>query len=162
MKIILIGFMGSGKTTVANILAKKLDLEVIEMDDLIVKRSGKSISQIFNEDGEARLRELEIKVSKSLTNRGGCIISSGGGVVMNKINIDLLKNKGKIIFLKTSFTEIEKRLKNVKDRPLFKNKLSAEKLFIFRQKLYAEYADLIVNTDGKSVERITNEIISQN
>ena len=81
---------------------------------------------------------------------------------MNKINIDFLKNKGKIIFLKTSFTEIEKRLKNVKDRPLFKNKLSAEKLFIFRQKLYAEYADLIVNTDGKSVERITNEIISQN
>ena len=162
MKIILIGFMGSGKTTVANILAKKLDLEVIEMDDLIVKRSGKSISQIFNEDGETRLRELEIKASKSLTNRGGCIISSGGGVVMNKINIDFLKNKGKIIFLKTSFTEIEKRLKNVKDRPLFKNKLSAEKLFIFRQKLYAEYADLIVNTDGKSVERITNEIISQN
>ena len=162
MKIILIGFMGSGKTTVANILAKKLDLEVIEMDDLIVKRSGKSISQIFNENGEARFRELEIKASKSLTNRSRCIISSGGGVVINKINIDFLKNKGKIIFLKTSFTEIEKRLKNVKDRPLFKNKLSAEKLFIFRQKLYAEYADLIVNTDGKSVERITNEIISQN
>ena len=162
MKIILIGFMGSGKTTVANILAKKLNLEIIEMDDLIVEESGKSIKRIFSEDGEARFRELETKTAKSLAEKDKCIVSTGGGVVMNKININYLKENGKIIFLRTSFSEITKRLKNDNDRPLFKDKEIAKKLFIFRQRLYEEYADLIVTTDGKSVEKIVYEIISQN
>jgi len=162
MKIILIGFMGSGKTTVAKKLGEKLDLKVIEMDDLIIKKSGKSIRQIFSENGEAQFRELETKVAKNLEKRDKCIISTGGGVVMSKINIGYLKENGKIIFLKTSFLEITERLKNNNDRPLFKDKKMAKKLFIFRQKLYEEYADLIINTDGKSVEKITYEIISQN
>ncbi len=162
MKLILIGFMGSGKTTVAKNLGEKLNLKVIEMDDLIVKRSGKSISRIFNEDGETRFRELETKVAKSLAKKDKCIISTGGGVVINKININHLKENGKMIFLKTSFLEITKRLKNDNNRPLFKNKKMAKKLFIFRQGLYKKYADLIVSTDGKSVEEITYEIISQN
>jgi len=162
MKIILIGFMGSGKTTVANILAKKLNLEVIEIDQLILKKSGKSINQIFSEDGEMRFRELEIKMAKSLAKKDKCIISTGGGVVINKINIDYLKENGKIIFLKTSLSEVKKRLKNDKVRPLFKNKKFIKKMFDFRQALYEEYADLIISTDGKSVEKITYEIISQN
>ncbi len=162
MKLILIGFMGSGKTTVAKNLGEKLNLKVIEMDDLIVKRSGKSISRIFNEDGETRFRELETKVAKSLAKKDKCIISTGGGVVINKININHLKENGKMIFLKTSFLEIKKRLKNINNRPLFKDKKMAKKLFIFRQGLYKKYADLIVSTDGKSVEEITYEIISQN
>jgi len=154
--------MGSGKTTVAKKLGEKLDLKVIEMDDLIIKKSGKSIRQIFSENGEAQFRELETKVAKNLEKRDKCIISTGGGVVMSKINIGYLKENGKIIFLKTSFLEITERLKNNNDRPLFKDKKMAKKLFIFRQKLYEEYADLIINTDGKSVEKITYEIISQN
>lgn len=162
MKIILIGFMGSGKTTVAKSLGEKLNLKVIEMDGLIIKKTGKSINQIFSEDGEMRFRELEIQMAKSLAEKNKCIISTGGGVVMNKIILDYLKEKGKIIFLKTSFLEIKKRLKNINDRPLFKNNKSAEKLFVFRQKLYEEYADLIISTNGKSVEKITYEIISQN
>lgn len=162
MKFILIGFMGSGKTTVAKSLGVKLNLKVIEMDDLIVKKSGKSINQIFKEDGEVYFRELEIKVAKNLAKKDKYIISTGGGVVMNQINIDNLKKNGKIIFLKTSFLEIKKRLNNIQNRPLFKDKKAAKKLFIFRQKLYEKYADLIVSTDGKSVEKITYEIISQN
>jgi len=154
--------MGSGKTTIAKSLGKKLSLDVIEMDDLIVKRSGKSINQIFKEDGEVHFRELEIKAAKSLAKKDKCIISTGGGVVMNKIIIDYLKINGKIIFLKTSFLEIEKRLKNINDRPLFEDKKTAKKLFVFRQRLYEEYADLIVATDGKSVDKIVYEIISQN
>ena len=91
-----------------------------------------------------------------------CIISSGGGIVMNKINIDFLRKNGKIVFLKTSFSEIEKRLKDINDRPLFRDKKIARKLFTFRKRLYEEYADLIINTDKKSVEKIAYEIISQN
>ncbi|MCR4277198.1 MAG: shikimate kinase [Candidatus Roizmanbacteria bacterium] len=162
MKIILIGFMGSGKTTVAKILAKKLGLEVIEMDDLIINRSGKSIDQIFKDDGENWFRELESQIAIDQRNKENVVISTGGGVVINAENIKNLKINGKIIFLKTSFSEIKKRLKNIDDRPLFKNKRSAEKLFKFRQKLYEKNADLIVNTDGRSVEEVAYEIISQN
>jgi len=161
-KIVLIGFMGSGKTTVAKILAKKLGLEVIEMDDLIIKKAGKSINQIFIKDGEARFRELESQIATDQKNKENIVISTGGGVVINAENIKNLKVNGKIIFLKTSFLEIKKRLINIEDRPLFKNKRSAEKLFKFRQKLYEKNADLIVNTDRRSVEDIAYEIISQN
>ena len=153
--------MGSGKTTVANILAKKLNLEVIEMDDLIVKQAGKSINQIFEDDGEGRFRELELQTSKDLRRKHNVVISTGGGVVMNKINIDYLKENGKIIFLKTSFLEIEKRIKNNNTRPLFRNKKIAKKLFIFRQKLYEEYADLIVDTDFKSIKEVATSLIKK-
>ena len=162
VKLVLIGFMGSGKTTVAKILAKKLNLEVIEMDDLIIKKSGKSIDQIFNDDGETKFRELESQIAIDQRNKENIVISTGGGVVINAENIKNLKVNGKMIFLKTSFLEIKKRLINIEDRPLFKNKRSAEKLFKFRQKLYERNADLIVDTDGRSVKEVAYEIISQN
>jgi 3-phosphoshikimate 1-carboxyvinyltransferase len=161
-KLVLIGFMGSGKTTVAKILAKKLDFEVIEMDALITKQEGKNINQIFSEEGEARFRELETQIARHLREKENIVISTGGGVVINPENIKNLKINGKIIFLKTSFSEIKKRLKNIDDRPLFKNKKSAERLFKFREKLYEKHADLIVLTDGRSVEEVTYEIISKN
>lgn len=160
MKIILIGFMGAGKTTVAQALSKKLKIKLIEMDDLILKKSKrKSINEIFTMDGERRFRELEIETAKKLINKDNVVISTGGGVVINKIILDYLKENGKVIFLKTSFFEILKRLKHASDRPLFKDKKLAKKLFNFRQKLYEEYADLIVKTDKKSVKEVTNEII---
>jgi len=159
-KLVLIGFMGSGKTTVAKILAKKLNLELIEMDDLIIKRSGKSIDQIFKNDGETKFRELESQIAADQRNKENVVISTGGGIITNEDNIINLKKNGKMVFLKTSFSEIKKRLKNIEDRPLFKNKQAAEKLFEFRQKLYEKNADLIINTDGRSVEEVAYEIIS--
>lgn len=163
MKFILIGFMGAGKTSIGKALANKLKLKMIEMDDLILKKSGrKSIEELFSKDGERQFREWEIEVAKDLQDRNNLIISTGGGVVMNRIILDYLRSNGKTIFLKTSFFEIEKRLKNDSSRPLFKDKNKARKLFSFRQSLYKEYADLIVFTDGKSVKKITYEIISKN
>lgn len=161
-KLVLIGFMGSGKTTVTKILAKKLDMKAIEMDDLIVKKSGKNIDQIFKDDGEIRFRELESQIASDQKNKENIVISTGGGVVINPDNIKNLKINGKIIFLKTSFSEIKKRLKNINDRPLFKNKKTAENLFKFREKLYEKHADLIIDTDRKSAEEVTYEIISKN
>lgn len=155
--------MGSGKTSVAKNLGERLNLKVIEMDDLILKKSKRiSITEIFLKDGEEHFRALETKIAGEISRLENVIVSTGGGVVMNKININKLRMNGKIIFLKTSFLEIKKRLKNINNRPLFKNRKKTKNLFVFRQKLYEEFADLIVNTDDKSVEKIAYEIISQN
>jgi len=160
MKISLIGFMGSGKTSVAKILSKKLELKNIEMDDLVLKKSKrKNISEIFAKDGEVRFREIEIEAAKDLRILRNVIVSAGGGVVMNKLNIDYLRENGEIIFLKTSFETIRKRLKNDISRPLFKNIGVAKKLFLFREGLYKEYADLIINTDNLSIEEVANSLI---
>jgi len=163
MKIILIGFMGAGKTSVANVLSKRLALKKIEMDELVIKKSRrKNIMEIFSKEGETRFRELEIEVAKDLKRSQNVVISTGGGIVLNKIIIDFLKEKGgKTIFLKTSFKSILARLKNDIDRPLFKDRQKAKKLFKFRQTLYQEYADLISLTDDQTVIQIVNNLIKQ-
>lgn len=159
-KIILIGFMGSGKTTIAKALCEKLSLSYIETDSLVLKKSQrKSINEIFEKDKEPAFRLLEIETSKNLSSKNNCVISTGGGMIMNKVNIDYLRIGGKVLYLETSFEEIKKRLKSVTDRPLFKNIAKAQKLYNFRTKLYKEYADFVVRTDNKTVDTICNEII---
>lgn len=160
MKIILIGFMVSGKTTIAPIIAKKLSLRVIETDDIIKKLSGKTTGQIFKEDGEVGYRELEIAAAKSIKHIDNVVISTGGGVVMNKIILDYLKENSKIIFLDTSFKTLLRRLDNKIPRPLFKNIEEAEKLYNLRYPLYKTYADIIIKTDNKTYLQTAEEIIS--
>jgi len=158
--IILIGFMGSGKTTIPQILNQKTQFKVIEMDDLILKASKrKNINEIFAKDGELKFRELEIAVAKKLALKEKLIISTGGGVVMNKIILDYLKQKGVVFFLQTNFITIKKRLKNDQVRPLFKNKKMVFALYQFRQPLYQKYADFIINTDNKKPNQIAKEIL---
>jgi len=162
MNIVLIGFMGSGKTTISSQLAKKLQLNYLEMDDLVLKKSKrKDINQIFAIDGELKFRELEITVSKQLIKSKNTVISTGGGVVMNKIIIDYLKKSGLIIFLETSFAEIEKRLNSDRSRPLFKNKNQSKELFKLRQPLYKVYSNLTIKTDGQTVNKIIKNIITE-
>jgi len=160
MKIILIGFMGSGKTTVADILAKKLNLGVIEMDQLILTKSGRNnISEIFSLDGEKHFRNLETIVAKEISKLDNVIVSTGGGIVMKKRNQKHLK-KGVIFFLKTSFSIIDRRLKNDKTRPLFKDKETARKLFDTRQNLYEKFADKTIITDDKTVNEVANCLVN--
>jgi len=98
-------------------------------------------------------------VSKKLSARKNIIISTGGGMVINKICIDYLRKRGVVIYLKASFEEIVKRLKGDKSRPLFHDQLIAKKLFQFRHALYKEYADKEINTDGKSVEEVISSLL---
>lgn len=161
MNIILIGFMGSGKSTVGRLLAQRQSREHIEMDDLILYRSGRSsISEIFAQDGEIRFREFEMEIAKEVSNKKNNIISSGGGVVMNKINIDYLKMSGSVVYLKTSFHELEKRLEGDSSRPLFQNKAKARELYDMRSVLYETYADHVVKTDNKSLAEVVTSVIN--
>ena len=151
--------MGSGKTTVANILAKKLNLEVIEMDQLILTKSGRnSISEIFSLDGERHFRNLETITIKEISELNNAIISTGGGIVMKKRNLEHLKN-GTIFFLKTSFEILEKRLRKDDTRPLFKDKIKAKKLFNLRKNIYEKWADHTILTNKKSIDEVANNLL---
>lgn len=160
MNIVLIGFMGSGKTRLAEILSKKLKMKFEEMNDMVVKKSKrKDINEIFDKDGETHFRELEIEVAKDLRKVENAVIATGGGVVSNKIVIDYLKENGYIVFLRVSFSEARKRLKEFHDRPNFRDPRHALQLYKFRKSLYRAYADDSVRTDNKTLEEIAEEII---
>jgi shikimate kinase len=161
MKIVLIGFMGTGKSSVAKALKKKLRINMVEMDNLIIKKSGrKTVKEIFNKDGEKHFRALEAEICQSLKDQDNLIISTGGGIIGNKTNINNLNNKGQIFYLKTSFSTIEKRLKNDRTRPLFKNKERARKLFNIRQNLYEKFADKTIITDDKTINEVVNYLVN--
>lgn len=159
MKIILIGFMGSGKTSVGKELSKKLRYSCIEMDEFILKASRRNnVNEIFDKDGEIKFRKLEIVTAKKLSDKDNVVVSCGGGIVMNKINIDHLKQNGLVVFLNTSFETIKKRLDHDTTRPLFRDLKKAKKLYDFRQPLYLEYSNIIISTDDKTINKVCEEI----
>lgn len=161
MKVVLIGFMGSGKSSVGKLLAQKTKLKFIETDEIILKETGfDDMAKLFATRGEVGLREAEIQLAKRLFTLNDVVIATGGGMVLNKINLDYLrKNGGLVIFLKTQFSEIVKRLKtDPTPRPLFAKLAAARAIFTFRKALYTQYADLIINTDNKNQLQIVSEI----
>lgn len=164
MKIILIGFMGSGKSEVARQLAQKLGLALIESDGLVLQLSKRSnINEIFNQDGEVHFRELEIAAAKKLRRADNAVIATGGGAVMNQIIFAYLKSKPKaiIIHLAAMFATVRRRLRHDRTRPLFANAQKARKLYKLREPLYRHYADIVVTTDNRTPASIVKEIIGK-
>ena len=163
--VALIGFMGAGKTVVGEALAKKLNKEFVEMDSLIERKAGKSITEIFQQDGEIAFRELEIEVTKEVAKGKNLVIACGGGLVLNKINIDRLRNESIIVYLTASPRIILKRiLNNGEERPLLKtpNKaLEIQELLKFRKPFYERAADIKINTSKLDIDSITEQIISK-
>lgn len=161
-KVALIGFMGSGKSSVAPLLATALGYQLVDVDTEIVARSGlPSIPDIFSAHGEPFFRDLEAAVVESLTNSEHVVISTGGGIVGRPTNISRLrKNGGAIIFLRTRFETVAARISDFASRPLFRDINRARTLYAERQPLYNEHADLVVDTDDKSPERVCAEIVA--
>ncbi len=160
MKIVLIGFMGAGKTTVAKLLAKSFPYEYIDMDQMIVQYSKRtSDREIFDIDGEETFRRLESDVSRELCEKKNVVISTGGGIVMNEENMNYLKEDGTIIFLKNSFDTSKKRVNKKNPPPLFRNQSQARDLYDLRQPLYMKYSDITIETDKKFPKQIVTEII---
>ncbi len=164
--IALIGFMATGKTTIGKALIKHLDKEYkfIEMDQQISQKTGKSIPEIFIEEGEEKFREYEFSVCEKLSKFNKVIISCGGGVVLNTKNIENLKKNCHIVLLNATEDEIYKRsLKNGKQtRPIIDKedlKKEIEKIFSFRKPYYEAAAEIIINTTNETVENIVREII---
>ena len=166
--IALIGFMATGKTSVGNALADQLGTEYkfIETDQIVIEDARKSIPEIFADDGEIKFREYEIAACKKVSTYNNVIISCGGGVVLNKINIDYLKLNCHIVLLNASAEEIYKRaMKDGQDtRPVIDKedpKAEIKRVLDFRKAFYEAAAEIIIETTGKKIEEIVIEIIAK-
>ncbi len=161
--IALIGFMGTGKTAVGQILANKLKLKFVETDTLIQERSAKNIPQIFSEMGEIGFRELEIEATKIAARNKKSVIACGGGLVLNRINIDRLKIDAIMVYLTASPKETLKRVsRQVGERPLLDVQdplATIHDMIKFRKPFYEKAADIIINTNRKKPEIVAEEII---
>lgn len=161
--IVLIGFMGSGKSSIGQRLAHKLNRKWLDMDTEIEKQQGRSIKVIFSEDGETTFRELETSWLKEHSDLEGYIISTGGGIVTQNRNIALMHNLGHIVFLHSEFDQIVDNLKDDTSRPLLQGddyRMKIQKLLNERIPTYLSTADIIVQTKEKSIEEIVDELIS--
>ena len=163
--VALIGFMGVGKTAVGEALAKKLNRKFAELDLLIEQKAGKSIPEIFQQDGEVAFRELEIEVTKEIAKEKHLVIACGGGVVLNKINIDRLREESRIICLTASPRVILERVSGEPwGRPLLKadNPSSAiQGLLRFRKPFYEIAADIKIDTSKLDIDSVADQIISR-
>lgn len=158
--IYLVGFMGSGKTSIALALKDKLGWKSQDTDELIEEEYHQSIPTIFKDKGEQVFRDYETAILKK-TNQKQTVIATGGGIIERKENREFLKQHGIVIFLDTSWEEIVKRLSDDGSRPIWSNKnMDKKKLLKERLPKYKEVADIIIKTDQKSIDVITDEIIS--
>ena len=162
--IALIGFMGTGKTAVGRVLAQKLNRRFVELDALIEKKAGKSIPEIFRQDGEIVFRELEIAVTKEVASGTNLVIACGGGIVLNRINIDRLRQQGIIVYLTATPAVILKRVSSDSHRPLLEVADRAQtirQLLKLRRPFYEAAADIKIDTTGLTIDSVAEEIISR-
>ncbi|MGA8164114.1 MAG: shikimate kinase [Waddliaceae bacterium] len=160
MNIVLIGFMGCGKSAAAQYLSHLLGLPYIETDELVYQKTNtRNMHEVFALGGELLLRETEIAIAKKYASKENLIVSAGGGLVLNKITLDYFKNAGgKVFFLNAGFDTIVKQLAGDDSRPLFKDMASAKKLYDFRLPLYLNYADEVIDVDSLSPDEIAWKI----
>lgn len=160
--VILIGFMGCGKTSVGIRLSYQMRRAFLDTDKLIERRAGMTISEIFEKDGEAYFRKLETETLKGLlTEEGDRVISTGGGLPTREENRALLKKLGTVVYLKLSAQTVYERLRGDTQRPLLQcddplGKI--QELMAAREAMYTAAADVTVDVDGRSFEAIIKEI----
>lgn len=159
--IVLIGMMGSGKTTIGKLLGEKLTLRSVDIDAIIEQNEKRTVSEIFQNEGEKYFRNIEREtIEKNFTNKD-LIISLGGGAFEDQLTQELLLKNSTVIYLKTSPNVILERIKNNTNRPLLKNQMTVEKIqsiILQRQKNY-ELANITILTDNKNTDKIVEEIL---
>lgn len=160
--IVLIGFMGTGKTAIGDRLSQLLRMDTIDTDVLIERQMKTSISKMFEEHGEKYFRQIEKDMIKRVSLRKNTIISCGGGVVLDSENVEHLKKTGKIVLLSAQPEIIYERVKNDQNLPVLKGNMTVEfitKKMEERKDKYEAAADIIVDTSHKDKEEICQEIV---
>lgn len=162
--IVLIGFMGTGKSAIANCLSKMLPMETVEMDEVIAERARMSISDIFAVYGEEYFRNLETNLLVELQEKSNVIISCGGGTPLRDNNVAEMKKNGRVVLLTAKPETIYERIRNSHDRPLLENNKNIafiSKLLEERKAKYEAAADVVIETDGKNKLQISEEIVGK-
>lgn len=165
--IILIGFMGCGKTSVGKRLSQTLECDFLDTDELIEEEQGCSISEIFEKKGEAAFRDMETECLRSLLSRKdeGFVLSVGGGLPIREVNRELLKELGDVILLRVTPDVVYKRLRNDKTRPLLQDKNPRGRivdLMSARKGFYEDAATHVVEVSDRTFEEIVEDILKIN
>lgn len=162
--IVLIGFMGAGKTTISDYLSTMFDMRLVEMDQEIAEREEMSIPDIFATYGEEYFRSRETELLRELQTQNNCIISCGGGAALRQENVVEMKKNGRVVLLTASPEVVYERVKDSNDRPLLKGNNNVEfiaELMEKRREKYEAAADIVICTDHKSILQICEEIITK-
>ncbi|MBH0207504.1 MAG: shikimate kinase [Nitrospira sp.] len=165
MNVVLIGYRGTGKSTVGKVVAARLGCELFSTDAEIVKSAGQPIPQIVEQHGWEYFRDLETRTCQELAGKDGLVLDTGGGAVLRPQNVDVLKRMGKVFWLTASVATIAKRIGSDTQRP----SLTGTKSFIDeiqdvlreRAPKYQAAADHVIETEGKSVSQVADEILAR-
>lgn len=163
--VVLVGMPGSGKSTIARALSRKLQLALADSDQAIEQRLGCTIRSYFDSHGEAAFRDVEEAVIDELTRRGASLVlATGGGAVLRPVNRQRLRERGTVIYLRASPEQLFKRLRHDTKRPLLQvadplKRLRA--LYAERDPLYRECAHFVIDTYGSSLAMLVNRIMMQ-
>ena len=162
--IFLIGPMGAGKSAVGRYLARTLHLSFVDSDDEIESRTGVDIPFIFEKEGEEGFRKRETAVIDDLSKMDGVVLATGGGAVINPDSRSRLGGRGFVVYLYTTVDQQVARTQKGRERPLLESanpRTTLQELLDTRDPMYREIADIIVETDGRKVKSVANEIIDQ-
>ena len=158
--IYLIGFMGSGKSTVGKLLAETLSMDFYDIDEFIVENTKMTIPEIFEKAGEKWFREQEAFALDCLSSSENRVIATGGGIVETPANIEKLKSLDNVFFLNASSERLWQRVGKDSNRPLSKNISDFVKLYQKRKPLYKEVSNFTIETDTLIAKEVANQIIS--
>ncbi len=162
--ILLIGFMGTGKSTVSKKLAFLTKYREVDLDEYIERREGKTIKEIFAESGEEGFRRLETMYLEKVVSGNDAIISCGGGTVLKEENVEIMRKNGTVVLLSATPETIYERVKDTTNRPLLNGNMNVEYiagLLKKREEYYLRAAEVIVETDGKDASDIGREILEK-
>jgi shikimate kinase len=165
MNLVLLGYRGSGKSTIGKILARRLGMRYVGFDDEIVRRAGMSIPEIVDKYSWDHFRRLESAVVHDFSSGDGQILDTGGGVILRKENTQKLRNSGKVFLLESEISDIADRIGSSQERPSLTGSKSfldeIEEVFKARQPLYQEASDFVVNTSKLNPEEAADLIVSR-
>ena len=162
--LFLVGPMGAGKSAVGRQLSRLLHLSFMDSDDEIEARTGVDIPFIFEKEGEEGFRKREAKVIDDLSQKDGIVLATGGGAVVDPQNRNFLGARGFVVYLYTTVDQQLARTRKGRERPLLENgdrRKILEDLMADRDELYREVADLVVETDGRKVKAVADEILER-
>ena len=159
--IFLTGFMGSGKSTVGNLLSGLLACPFVDFDEIIIQNEQKSIAEIFVADGEPYFRDCETALLKELPQHPVRVYATGGGLVVRDENRQLMEKLGRVVYLQTSWPVLRQRLQQSVARPLINSAKGWDKVenLLSRRKACYECADVIIDTDGLTPLQVANKIV---